>query len=195
MPNWCSNCLKVCGSKENLQAFTDTCTDNEITLETHVPMPEILNGTEVCFGGPEPTEQQKLDTEERVKQTGSADWYSWSLSNWGTKWNIDPSTLEIGEDVTAHFDTAWSPPTSWLQSVSKLFPELTFTLYFSEGGMGFYGYCSVEGGEILEDVTYHDFFKPREDRVESDEEECDYTTSLTDACKEFLNEHGLGIGG
>lgn len=46
------------------------------------------------------------------EECGHASWYSWSISNWGTKWNAysfevideDESRLEF------RFDTAWSPP-------------------------------------------------------------------------------------
>lgn len=45
-------------------------------------------------------------------ECGHASWYSWSIANWGTKWNA--YSFEIIEEREGRFefrfDTAWSPP-------------------------------------------------------------------------------------
>lgn len=43
---------------------------------------------------------------------GHISWYSWSIANWGTKWNAyDVEILEhTQEQLVFRFDTAWSPP-------------------------------------------------------------------------------------
>lgn len=46
------------------------------------------------------------------EECGHASWYSWSISNWGTKWNAYSFEV-IDEDegrFEFRFDTAWSPP-------------------------------------------------------------------------------------
>lgn len=46
------------------------------------------------------------------EECGHASWYSWSIANWGTKWNAyGLDILREHEDVFEfRFDTAWSPP-------------------------------------------------------------------------------------
>lgn len=46
------------------------------------------------------------------EECGHVSWYSWSIANWGTKWNA--YSFEIVEECEGRlefrFDTAWSPP-------------------------------------------------------------------------------------
>lgn len=46
------------------------------------------------------------------EQHGHSSWYSWSLANWGTKWNAYDFRLiaEDDDQLDFSFDTAWSPP-------------------------------------------------------------------------------------
>lgn len=46
------------------------------------------------------------------EQHGHSSWYSWSLANWGTKWNAYHFRLiaEDDDQLDFSFDTAWSPP-------------------------------------------------------------------------------------
>lgn len=46
------------------------------------------------------------------EQHGHSSWYSWSLANWGTKWNAYDFRLIAEDDdrLDLSFDTAWSPP-------------------------------------------------------------------------------------
>jgi hypothetical protein len=46
------------------------------------------------------------------EETGHASWYSWSVANWGTKWNSYSFRLIAEDDDHLDFsiDTAWSPP-------------------------------------------------------------------------------------
>ena len=83
------------------------------------------------------------------------DWYHWNINNWGTKWEpyevfddyvcSDITTLNIG------FETAWSPPESWLKTVATLYPALHFELRYAEGGNGFSGVLECQWGEVVND--------------------------------------------
>ncbi len=48
------------------------------------------------------------------EECGHASWYSWSIANWGTKWNAYSfEVIEEDDDrFEFRFDTAWSPPES-----------------------------------------------------------------------------------
>jgi len=83
------------------------------------------------------------------------DGYTWCVSHWGTKWDIDGKTVSVGKDdneYTYHFSTAWSPPAGWLAKVAKDWADLSFELWYEEGGLGFAGYLLFEGGELVENV-------------------------------------------
>lgn len=86
------------------------------------------------------------------------DGYSWCVSHWGTKWDVDGDVVKIGAGVDAGegyveygFDTAWSPPCPWLERVAGNWPDLKFELVYYEGGVGFAGRLVFEGGRIVED--------------------------------------------
>ena len=77
-------------------------------------------------------------------------WWDWRVQHWGTKWDVE-ATLEddTSEDyLEYYFDSAWSPPTEWLQKVAKDFPELEFRLHYEESGVGFTGITKAHNGEV-----------------------------------------------
>ena len=97
------------------------------------------------------------------KLYGHKDWYNWSIENWGTKWDAGESgTNQDTENVLdLSFDTAWSPPTPWLQKVTEKYRKLKFTLEYTEEGMGFEGKAFAKDGEMEDncmEVNYPDRF-------------------------------------
>ena len=49
--------------------------------------------------------------EELLEKYGHQDWYSWSLENWGCKWNCDAQDWDRTDDtITFWFDSPWGPP-------------------------------------------------------------------------------------
>jgi|SRR3972149_1450363 len=144
MPNWCENTLKVTGSREALDEFKKRAASRHrdgnghnrrvaLSFNRFVRMPRKLRYT--------------------TSPQDTPNWYDWSLLNWGTKWDLADVRLSRKKDGTEllyEFDTAWSPPTQWLESVVKKYPSLTFELNFEEPGMGFAGILVGDGGEIVE---------------------------------------------
>ena len=70
-------------------------------------------------------------------------WYSWRLTNWGTKWDayeveIDDSEMHYGFEVS--FDTAWSPPEEICYAIKDQFDDLCVSWFFDEPGMEVAGY-------------------------------------------------------
>jgi hypothetical protein len=75
------------------------------------------------------------------------DWYSWNISNWGTKWDFgrdknfdDPAEVKQNGDkyeVCVGPNTAWSPPIDFYNHLV----ELGYNVHASyfEPGMGFCG--------------------------------------------------------
>ena len=105
--------------------------------------------------------QKALDNERKY---GHKDWYDWSISNWGTKWDAcsESSIREENESLLeVSFDTAWAPPTAWLQKVTEKYKRLKFTMKYSEEGMGFQGKAFAIHGEMEDnswELNYPDRF-------------------------------------
>lgn len=83
---------------------------------------------------------------------GFRDWYDWSVSNWGTKWDAYHQSMITTEDnVTFQFDTAWSPPIPVIEELVGLFPELNFVHSYFDEGHFFWGEARYVNGECEED--------------------------------------------
>lgn len=128
MPNWCENDLEVSGNKANIKAFKEKVRSEEshLSLASLVPMPK-----------------DQIDN-----------WYEWSISNWGTKWDVTDVELFMNKERTLNygFSSAWSPPVPWLEKVTVLFPNLRFKLRYSEPGAGFRGIAKAYKGTV-EDIS------------------------------------------
>ena len=101
-----------------------------------------------------------------TKTYGHRTWYSWCISNWGTKWDTCRSTIkkDVKKDgqrrLTYNFDTAWSPPVTALEKISELYPDLKFKLKYYEAGMGFKGIFIIKAGSVIRNVQA-DYSGPR----------------------------------
>lgn len=166
MPNWCENTLVISGVKREL-------------IESVI---KFINGGDSLFDFnkviPYPSEYARMDDLAQeagdnpikvpVKDGYNSGGYEWCVNNWGTKWNANSAALSDicitldGFSATIYFDTAWSPPNPVVHRLSELFPEVTFSLEYTEPGMGFSGTLIVKAGEVLEDET-HDYEESDED--------------------------------
>ena len=150
MPNWTSNRIYIEGEQANIRAFLETVKweDELFDFNRIIPMPELLkhtgSGNNTVEGKKvtswyviqpstkESPEQVRLFTEQEeteLKAIGHSDWYSWSVQNWGTKWNacraeIDDNSEHGYTEIT--IETAWSAPVPVLQKMVEMFPRLTF---------------------------------------------------------------------
>jgi len=96
--------------------------------------------------------EQELSKEEAqplnyLRPNPSGDWeYDWSVSNWGTKWDISPMDWEREDDhtIVMHFDSAWSPPTVIYDYLTE--NGWSVRAYYHEPGMGFAG-CYEDGND------------------------------------------------
>jgi hypothetical protein len=74
--------------------------------------------------------KQALDN---LDKHGFKDWYSWSVANWGTKWNAY-GISEVDDKIM--FDTAWSTPLPVIEELSSMFPNVEITLEFADEDFG-----------------------------------------------------------
>ena len=85
----------------------------------------IKNGSADLISG-----QEALNN---IKLYGFKDWYSWSVSNWGTKWSASGSFME--GDILV-FETAWSVPEPVLVKLSEMFPEVVLHVVYADEDIG-----------------------------------------------------------
>lgn len=116
---------------------------------------------EIGYSASKPENQGLEDRlEDLFNPQKSYDGYSWSVSHWGTKWDVygDVHFNEVADGVVEvveyEFDTAWSPPCPWVEKVCADWPDLEFELLFYETGMGFAGRFSCGGGRVVEDQNF-----------------------------------------
>lgn len=142
MPNWCSNQLTVTGPKTDLRAFKKMAVG-------HSPWEEVAKDEKL-----NPLNFHSLvSIPAVVLQAGYQEaGYDWERANWGCKWGACEARLIDSSDgeLLYDFDTAWSPPIEFLETVAKEHPNLTFILEYDEPGIGFKGLARFNG-ETKED--------------------------------------------
>lgn len=202
MPNWCNNTFTIEGKKEKIQEFQKFLDDNDGKewFSFFRPCPqELLDVGNVKVSAP--------PNEELVEKYGHSDWYSWSLENWGCKWNCDAQDWDMTEDgdrasVGFWFDSPWGPPTTLYEFIANEMEDFDIVANYHEEGMGFVGrfedgfdesyeYSDLESLEsIPEEIVEHwDLSGLLEDREEWDEdEEDDGNLDLTDEQNEKFDQ-------
>ncbi len=111
MPNWCRNNLVVNSDEPHLISRFTKALDTNGLFQALSPNPTNI-------------------------------WdYSWSVENWGTKWDVsgnDIQIVQIDEDrIIIEFDTAWGPPIAFYKTLENLGFEVT--AMYHEEGMAFCG--------------------------------------------------------
>tara|TARA_B100001094_G_scaffold296961_1_gene319588 strand:+ start:4502 stop:5191 length:690 start_codon:yes stop_codon:yes gene_type:complete len=92
---------------------------------------------------------------DNIKTHGSKDWYDWSITHWGTKWDAVTNDIDFDDDwITIDFDTAWSPPEPWILALSKKFPNLEIEVKVTEESNSYMGYLCARNGQINAEYAY-----------------------------------------
>ena len=143
MPNWCNNSITITGPKDKITALyneaikdRDANNQDQGLLHAMMPMPVELAGTT------SPSED-------------GVDWYSWRVSNWGTKWEVSSEGLELSEDgteITGWFDSAWAPPIGAFEHYIRENEDVDLACYYEEPGMDFAGRWHNGDDQYIEGV-------------------------------------------
>ena len=96
---------------------------------------------------------------------GTFYWYHWRLNNWGCKWdaNNDLTPAEgYPEGVTEiEFLTPWDAPTSVIQTIANLYPDLAFTWHADEESCAFSVDYDFNGdGSIETEEVFPEWYTP-----------------------------------
>jgi hypothetical protein len=204
MPNWCANKLTVeVDSVDGVNPLLVFLGGKGLTFNKIVPCPEIVKRTsessernkqtqEMIRGfyySPEGKEKQgsrllrPAQVLYLIKTYGAADWYSWNIQHWGTKWDIEPVGPELsGSDAVFYFETAWGPPEQAARALSSMFGGCRVTLDYIEPGCDFGGRSVYYNGEcgFEEQLTaresrdisewHEDMYMPEDDDEDEEEE-------------------------
>ena len=143
MPNWCNNSTTISGNKEQIdkfEAFLNEKSGKE-WFDFFLPCPKELTDVD----SPNKTD----NVNELIEKYGHGDWYSWSVENWGTKWNTDAQDWSRDDDsISFWFDSAWAPPTALYDKITA--EGYDVEAYYLEEGMGFVGKYSEGADEYYE---------------------------------------------
>ena len=111
-----------------------------------------------------------------LRPNPAGEWqYDWSVSNWGTKWDVSIMDWEQEDDntIVMHFDSAWSPPVVIYEYLTE--NGWSVRALYHEPGMGFAG--KYEDG----DDDYYEFDYTNREEVENLPEDIqDFTNALDD---------------
>lgn len=165
MPNYCENALLISGDEAQLKQFLDRVESTRTNKEHG-----IFNEFAPC-------------PQELLAGDG---WYNWRCLHWGTKWDVGLDDVTFVTPSHLTFDTAWGPPTALIRTVSKLYPDLTFVMAFSEQGMGFAGTETIKDGVTIDETDV--LVNPEWDEENED-------TIPNQEWKDHMETYHIGMGG
>lgn len=145
MPNWCQNDVTFRHKDPKMLARVKTGFYGDGLFKEFFPTPaELVNSVS-------PPATPEI-AEANIAKYGVPSWYEWNLSHWGTKWDVTQNPeFDFGDFntdaslVRISFDSAWSPPIEFYESMSEL--GFDIEAYYWEPGMDFCGKWTTEGGD------------------------------------------------
>lgn len=155
MPNWCNNNITIQGPTETIKTLWEDATQEGAGLLSAIrPIPEILKDTT----SPTPEDLDTVLRQTMIAQTGHTNWYDWSVSNWGTKWDVSTEGLEFEDNgdgtasISGWFDSAWSPPVGAYEAFLDDMDNCSLVASYYEPGMDFGGVWDNGEDEYTEDL-------------------------------------------
>ena len=125
---------------------------SHFSMDKLLPCPAELTGDALhSWGGPNGEENDKLREKMKAKH-GAENGNDWHCNNWGCKWDVDATIDDETETFIQYtFESAWSPPTKFIENICENYLLLSFHLSYSEPGNNFEGDFEVEEGEVTRD--------------------------------------------
>ena len=148
MPNWCANYIQVSHSAPiMIENFIKAGVDKSL-FNFFVPMPEELKETNPS------SDRSAVENDILLEKFGATNWYDWSITNWGTKWDISGGhfTSSTDNDISGSFETAWAPPIAFYNTLTEMGFEIDAV--FIETGMCFAGRYTSENGESYYEYNF-----------------------------------------
>lgn len=141
MPNWCNNTLELQHDDPVMIERAARAIKADKFFSEFCPCPQELTRTTSGFFRNGTPEQEELERTQKanIEKYGYADWYDWNCANWGTKWEVCEAYCDLREEnlLTASYDTAWSPPIAFYNTLKEL--GFIVRAFYYEPGMAFCG--------------------------------------------------------
>ena len=183
MPNWCNNRVTLTHADPVMIDRAVKAYQQGRLLNEFIPVPQELVDTVASPG----TQEEALVAQRtaNTEKFGFADWYTFCLTNWGTKWDVGGDGEFIEQDspneVELAFDSAWAPPIAAYEQLEGLGFEIE--AYYFEPGMAFCGVWTNEFGDDYCEYTDMTPDEIREQMPEIDERFC-----ISDMLEEWARE-------
>lgn len=130
---------------------------NEETNSTAMGLTEIIKSNHPSFSR---IAEQSLKSQEAFIATGYYDWHSWSLDNWGVKWDASDNKVKELPDfntVIYSFYSPWGTPEHFVIELSKLYPESTFEMVSGSIENDNHYEFTCDNGKYEETCSYETF--------------------------------------
>lgn len=113
MPNHVQNIITLKGDEQKIREMLKTIKNDDYGLGT-------------------------VDFNKVIPMPESCDWYEWSISNWGTKWNAYgyEKDMDYSGCDSLRFQTAWSAPHPVLEKLTEIFPDIEFEHEWADEDIG-----------------------------------------------------------
>ena len=190
MPNWVYNGMSITGQEAKVQEVKNRLAEPYETIHIVYVGEEHMSKTvtvkkDFSFWNMARPEGEDLEKyEASLKGGGGGFWYDWNITNWGTKWDVEAEFEERANDhVFYRFETAWSPPTEALISLSTAYPDVRIELEFEEE-QGWGGTTVFSGGESVA-TDWYDIPNSHEDYESRGDRECpceEWSDKVFDDC-------------
>jgi len=165
MPNRCYNVVTAKWPKKDLSKYIkfleDVKESNDWLFMTINPTPKellvFIAWPRKEFGEDDALFKQR--TVRHKKLYWATSWYDWNIKNWWTKWDVeiyDGCQNNWPNEHVVRFDSAWSPPEQAIAHLSKKFPDLKFTIEYTESWVFFSGRTVFKDWEIQEQKIFDD---------------------------------------
>lgn len=178
MPNWVTNRIEA--SKEILDTLMSVDENGKdfVDFNNVIQMPDSVS-------------RESIDL-TKMNPLGEDNWYNWSISNWGTKWNAADFVRE--SDNVLVFETAWSHPFPVFEELSRSFPNDEILVAYADEDTGYnLGVYIMKNGVVINEDTLIEGSPEAvvfADAVKGDNSIKDYANEV-ESVKEYLNDPQL----
>ena len=139
MPNWVANRIWITGDKEKLEALIKQASKVPITQHSADKGASVLSFGNFVSPPPEAIHSGEYHATRGFvngEQSGNTrnNWYNFNNREWGTKWDACYAALEWNDkdEILYSFDTAWSPPIPFFETLVEMWPEYEYEFWWEE---------------------------------------------------------------
>lgn len=102
-----------------------------------------------------------------MEKYGHKNWYDWNNANWGTKWGACDVTVNnlTSKELSIYFESAWSPAGGLIENISGQYPELIFSISFTEESNAFAGWAIFHKGLVVHEGSIPQDLSPKLNRL------------------------------